>query len=512
MPAIITDQFRILNSANFVSGVSTTSNSYYIFIGLADATAKNASWNINTPFPIDNFDQYHDTYDNIISAKRINSSDIIRMIRKVSWTSGTIYEMYRHDYSINNTSKQTGSTHLYDANYYIITSKYRIYECIYNGASPSNLGKGIVSLEEPNHTDLAPRLETDGYIWKYLYTINPEQIIKFDSVEYIPVPSNWEINTDVSSVRNAAVDGKIEIIVISDVTNAAYQYTGVKSNVPIRGDGRDGLASVTFFDGKPTSVEVTNGGSGYTFATLDLDSVVSGSGAQFSVIIPPPGGHGKNIYSELGANKVLVYSRIENSDITNPDFPIGNQFSQIGILKNPYANGTTSILTGSSISATYAIRVTGAATTTMSVQYDGYIKQTVGVGSTAIGKIISYDPITKTLKYWQDKTYSIDSVTGSKPTYGYTLNRFTNSPSTGGNLNIIVQTTTGTEVVGIDTMFTGISTTVNTKNYYLGQRYERGLANPEIQKYSGEIIYIDNRPEVTRAQNQREDIKIVLEF
>ena len=512
MPAIITDQFKILNSSNFVSGVSTTDNSYYIFIGLADATSKNADWNTNTPYPVDSFDQYRDIYDSIISAKKINSTDVIRMVRKVSWTSGTTYEMYRHDYSINNTSPQTSSAHLYDTNFYIINSAYRVYECIYNGAAPSNLGKGILSLEEPNHTDLAPRLEEDGYIWKYLYTISPEQIIKYDSVEYIPVPSNWNTNTDTAAVRNAAVNGRIEVVVIDNVIGAAYQYSGVLSNVPIKGDGSGGLASVTFVDGKPTEVEVTNGGSGYTFATLDLDSVVSGSGAEFSVIIPPPGGHGKDIYQELGANRVLIYSRLENNDITNPDLPVGNQFAQLGILKNPYANGTTSLLNGSTVSATYGLRLTGAATTTMSVQYDGVITQTVGVGSTAIGKIISYDPLTKVMKYWQDRTLATDTVTGSKPTYGYSLNRFTSSPSTGGSVNITVQTTTGTATVGIDTTFTGISTSVNTKVYYFGQSYTNGLANPEIQKYSGDIIYIDNRPEVTRAQNQREDIKIVLEF
>ncbi|GIS09084.1 MAG: hypothetical protein CM15mP113_2140 [Pseudomonadota bacterium] len=31
MPAIVTDQFRILNANNFVESVDNTSNSYYIF-------------------------------------------------------------------------------------------------------------------------------------------------------------------------------------------------------------------------------------------------------------------------------------------------------------------------------------------------------------------------------------------------------------------------------------------------------------------------------------------------
>ena len=513
MPAVITDQIRVLNATNFVSGISTTDNSYYVFIGLPNATSVASDWNTNTPSPIDNFDEHDNVYDTLISAKKITSNDVLRVIKKITWTSGTIYEMYRPDYSINKLSPQTSSTSLYSTNYYAMNSDFRVYECIYNGALPSNSGAGVISLEEPTHTDLQPRLESDGYIWKYLYTIKPSDIIKFDSAEYIPVPANWGTNTDVADVRNAAVDGKIETVVIEDVVNASYQFNGTKNAVPIRGDGSDGLASVTFINGKPSAVQVTNGGSGYSFATLDLDDVVTGSGASFSVIVPPPGGHGADIYRELGANKVLVYSRIENSDVTNPDFPTGNQFARIGIIENPQVHGSTNLLTSASASGVYGLRLAGAATTSMSVAVDGNVTQTVGVGSTAVGQIIGYDPVTKSLQYWQDRSLAINDSSGNKPTYGYKLNRFTATPATGGSTNIIVSTTVGgTETLSIDTGFTGVSTTVNSRTYYFGQTYNSGLANPEIKKYSGNMIYIDQRPEVTRATNQREDIKIILEF
>jgi len=512
MPAIITDQIRVLNATNFVSGISTTDNSYYVFIGLPNATSVASDWNTATPSPIDNFDEHDNVYDSLISAKKITSSDVLRVIRKISWTTGTIYEMYRPDYSINKLSPQTNSSSLYKANFYVMNSDFRVYECIYNGASPSNSGGGVISLEEPTHTDLQPRLESDGYIWKYLYTIKPSDIIKFDSAEFIPVPANWLTNPDVSDVRNAAVDGKIETVVIEDVTNATYQFSGTKNAVPIRGDGSDGLASVTFINGKPSAVQVTNGGSGYSFGTLDLDDVVTGSGASFSVIVPPPGGHGADIYRELGANKVLVYSRIENSDVTNPDFPTGNQFARIGIIENPKQFGSTNLLSASSASGVYGLRLAGAATTSMSVAVDGQITQTVGVGSTAVGQIIGYDPVTRSLQYWQDRSLATNDSSDNKPTFGYKLNRFTANPATGGSTNIIVTTTGGTETLSIDTGFTGVSTTVNSRTYYFGQTYNSGLANPEIEKYSGNIIYIDQRPEVTRATNQREDIKIILEF
>ena len=512
MPAVITDQIRVLNATNFVSGISTSDNSYYVFIGLPNATDVASDWNTNTPSPIDNFDNHDNIYDTLISAKKINSTDVLRVIKKITWQTGTIYEMYRQDYSINNLSKQTSSTSLYGSNFYVMNKDYRVYECIFNGAAPSNSGKGIISLQEPVHTDLQPRLESDGYVWKYLYTIKPSDIIKFDSADYIPVPDDWATNTDVADVRNAAVDGKIEQIVVENTSSAAYQFNGTKNNVPIKGDGQDGLASVTFINGKPDSVQVTNGGTGYSFGTLDLDSVVTGAGASFSVIIPPPGGHGADIYRELGANKVLIYSRIENADVTNPDFPTGNQFARIGIVENPQIFGTSNQLTAASASGVFGLRLAGVAATSMSVATDGDVTQTIGIGSTAIGKIIGYDSVTKTLQYWQDRSLALDTSTGSKPTYGYRLNKFTSSPGAGGNTNVTVTTTTGTATLPIDTGFTGVSTTVNSRTYYFGQSYSNGLANPEIKKYSGNIIYIDNRPEVTRATNQREDIKIILEF
>jgi len=57
-----------------------------------------------------------------------------------------------------------------------------------------------------------------------------------------------------------------------------------------------------------------------------------------------------------------------------------------------------------------------------------------------------------------------------------------------------------------------VSTSINNRTYNLGQFFIEGIANPEVKKYSGNIIYIDNRPSITRSQNQKEDIKVILQF
>ena len=109
------------------------------------------------------------------------------------------------------------------------------------------------------------------------------------------------------------------------------------------------LSVVVNAAGKIDSVEVTNGGSNYTFGTVDLGAVgltnASGStDAEFNVIIPPQDGHGADVYRELGASRVLIYSRLEN-DVTNPDFITGNQFARLGLVRDPYSFGSTNKLT-----------------------------------------------------------------------------------------------------------------------------------------------------------------------
>ena len=82
---------------------------------------------------------------------------------------------------------------------------------------------------------------------------------------------------------------------------------------------------------------VSNQGSGYSFGSVDLvaGGVPTGtSRPTFDVIMTPQGGHGADVYRELGAYNVLLYSRIEN-DTENPDFITGNQVARIGVVQNP---------------------------------------------------------------------------------------------------------------------------------------------------------------------------------
>jgi hypothetical protein len=521
MSAIITDQLRILNAKNFVAGIASTTNSYYTFVGLPNATNIQSNWNTNPPAPKDSFNEENSYWDTAITFRRIFKGDARQVIRRIAWRSGITYDMYRHDISRTNPAKSSGATNLYSSNYYVMNSDYRVYICLKNGSTPEN-PSGRPSLDEPTFTDLEPRAagtSGDGYIWKYLYTIRPSDIVKFDSTNFIPVPQDWETSSENEIVRNnATTSGQIKIVTVENRGVGLGTANRTYSRVPIRGDGSGAEATIVInSESKVETITVSSGGSGYTYGTVDLvgGGVPTGSTSPiFNVIIPPQGGHGYDIYRELGAYNVLIYSRYDSN--LESDLVIGNEFARIGIVENPKAYDSNEVLTSDTASGVGALMLKGDGYNTVTIAADTFITQTVGLGSTAVGRVISYDNSTGLLKYWQDRTlvgFNSDGSLNTSPSYGFTLQKFTANPTSGGSITI----NTSAAPLVIDTNFgtlsnPGVSTVINSRTYYLGQQFISGVSNPEVKKYSGNIIYVDNRPSVTRSTNQKEDIKVILQF
>ena len=188
----------------------------------------------------------------------------------------------------------------------------------------------------------------------------------------------------------------------------------------------------------------------------------------------------------------------------------------MGVIESPKAYNSTSNLESDKVSAVYALKLAGAGYSGVTYNPDDQITQTIGIGSTAFGRVIAYDQNTGVLKYWQDKFHCGFTTAGiavTNPTYGFTLQRFTADTGSGGSFNIIG----GSATLAIQTTFgsaanPGISTVINNRTYNLGQSFIKGVAQPEVKKYSGNIIYVDNRPSITRSTNQKEDIKVILQF
>ena len=392
-----------------------------------------------------------------------------------------------------------------------MNSDYRVYICIDNGSSGSN-ATGNASQDQPTFTDLEPSKageSGDGYLWKYLFTVTPSDIIKFDSTEYITVPSNWSQSSDaqIQAVRengDSTVNNNQIKKVYIDAAGSGYS-SGRGQVVNILGDGTGGKLIIDVVSGRITNTQVSAGGNNYTYGIVDLGNINlnASSGARLIPIIPPSKGHGYDVYKELGADKVLVYARFDDS---TKDFPIDTKFAQIGIVKNPVSYGSTSIFTDNQFSSLYALKLASASG---SLSIGDKISQTV-TGGKAYGYVASYDTETMVVKYFRDRTAYFHSTLINQTDYP--------GVSVGGKVLDFQATTSPVTSSGgfsgiIDTSYTGITTNPSgTKVISLGSQFTNGLATPEINKGSGDIIYLDNRPKVSRNTRQKEDVKIILEF
>jgi hypothetical protein len=421
--------------------------------------------------------------------------------------------MWKPDYSATpggggqiGKTAATGATSIADAKFYVMNSAYEVFKCLYNGQNPSN-ASGQNATEEPittganyaSATGLYTETTGAGYIWKYMYTIPTDDVLRFLSSDFMPIvlPSN----ASRTAVTAAAVDGACDVVLIEDAGSGlpASQtlYTSIK------GDGTGGIVRFTTNgSGNITSASIQARGSGYTYANVLLSNgnlfsnvglstaVATSAGwkGALEIILAPLGGHGKDHESELNAKRVMTNIRLTYSEGSG-DFPVDNDFRRIGILKDPYNYGTTTFSTADTLSGLKAIKITGA---TADFIPDERIQQTVS-GGTAYGTVVSWtldsgSTTTGVLKYIQTTDAHTDSGV-VRPFASNGANAITGSLS-------------------------NASGTVNTSyaSSLLGMTFAAGLANPEIENNSGEIIYVENRRLITRAPDQIEDIKLVIEF
>jgi hypothetical protein len=344
--------------------------------------------------------------------------------------------------------------------------------------------------------------------------VSPSDIIKFDSTEYITIPNNWDSSIDpqIISIRENG-DSTINNNQIKKVyiQNGGFGYTltsGQSCNIIGDGTGATVVVDVDS-SGRIIDTTVTSGGKNYTYGLVDLGTAAPpGQYAELIPVIPPSKGHGYDLYKELGADKVLIYARFDDS---SKDFPVDTKFAQVGIIKNPTtfeSSGIgTSLFVSNEFSATYAIKLTS--TSSGSLTIGDKIQQNV-TGGIAFGYVASYDKETNVVKYYRDRSLYFNSDSNDHTDYVgiSTRGKVLDFSSSGGQILRSSGGFSGT----IDSSFTGITTSIGNKSINLGVIFTNGLANPEINNKSGEIIYMDNRPTVSRNSRQKEDIKIILEF
>jgi len=432
MAAIITQRMRINNANNFISSVS--SDSMYFFIGRSQEWPSSDTA-IATPVDSEN-DQYG-AQQKMVAMKKVAGSDVTSAVTRYNWTSGTTYAEY-DDQDSALTTKQ----------YYVITDAFNVYKCLQAGSG--------ASVVKPEGTTTYANAETaDGYIWKYMYTLTGIQTSRFLTNTFIPITT---LESDDGSlqwdVQDNAVDGAIHRI---RITNGGTGYTSAPT-VTIDGDGNGATATATVSAGAVTEIEINTIGSGYNQAVVTFTGG-GGSNAAARVVISPPGGHGSDPVNELGGFFTMINVQLDGEDGSG-DFPVDNDYRQLGMVLNPVNYGTTTTATATTLIATDQLTYTGISGGSFTV--DGTI---TGGTSGAVAYIDSIDTDTGTIRYHQESDTGFEAFQS-----GETI-------SAGS-----------------------VSATIDS------------LVDPEVEKFSGEVLYIENRAAVTRAADQIEDVKLVLEF
>jgi hypothetical protein len=489
MPAIITNKFRIHNSEQFSESFSEASpNVYYLGIGRpqafatstrGDSRTDNEGTDVAPLTPVDSVQEEFYTFDDLLAAKKIASSDVSFVIPRRNWTTSTIYDYYRHDYGNRVTgttttqSSYSGATSLLDSTFYVMSSTYNVYKVLDNNSNAA-------STTEPTGTSTAVLTTADGYKWKYMYTLSATQQSNFLSTDFMAVATD-------GTVSAAAVDGAVRIVKIKSTGTGGTN--GTHTGVAIRGDGSSGTVSVTVAGGVITAVTVTNVGSGYTFAYIrNADIVTAGAtgltGSELDVIIEPKGGHGFNAVKELGGFYVMLNTNFEGTESSNTgDFTVTNDFRRIALLRDPFSGGVAA--SASTLRATKAIRF-AASPTPGTFTVDEEINQaTTG----AVGKVVEWDATNRILHYIQtrfndegiDSTGNLTAFSGANVVTGQTSTA-TGTPSS-----------TGSESADSIT-------------------FTSGYAASEIDADKGDVIYIENRSPITRASDQTENVKLIIEF
>ena len=478
MAAIITEKFRLHNAKEFKQSATESGNAMYMFIG------RPLSWtdDSNPPTPVDSLNDEYDAYANMTALKKVSATDVSHAIIRRDWTSGTVYDEYRHNYTSSNTATSGAST-LWASTFYVVTSDYNVYKVISNN-------NGANSTVMPTGTSTNILTTADGYKWKFMYSISASDVIKFVTSDFIPVKTigakagiDGEVgglgtaasddNSAQWDVENAAVDGTIEH---ARVTAGGSNYgSNGTYNVAVSGDGASGQLQVTVASGAITAVTVNAVGSGYSVASIDnallrTATSSSGTGATFDVIVSPKNGHGSDPIEELGGNYVIVNSRLEYAEGSG-DFPTDNDFRQIGLIVNPTNAGGNTLSSATTLSALNRFTLqTGA---TMPAVDDTIASAASITSGTATGKVVSVDSTNRYVYYLP----FVDSVGN--------YNDFAN-----GNGVFVGSTQKGTILSS-----GGVSS-----------------AYPEVQRNSGDIVYLENRGAVARAADQIEDIKLIIEM
>jgi hypothetical protein len=435
MAQIITENFRVFNATRFVEYVVDT-NTLYLFIG------RPQNWENEPTAPTPVNVPYQDTlyWADTVALKRIVPNDFKQVVERKNWSAGVVYSQY-----------DNASSTLYGSNFYVLTQDNNVYKCISNNF-------GAASSIKPTGTSINVITTSDGYQWKYLYSLSDTDLLKFLTGDFMPVNLNYDITT-------TAIKGTIDNAV---VVNSGNSYT-TNSNitVSILGDGSGAAVGSILTTGANTidRIILSAPGSNYTYANLVIQGG-GGSNATARAIVSPINGHGSDVLTELGARYVMINTRLNYAE-GGGDFPVVNDYRRIGIVKNPISNATSTMATETTLDATITLNVSNV------------------TGTFTLDEYISGDNT--------NSNAFIVSANANVSSGNVTIRYITPIELFAGNIIF----SAGETIRGANSLAVGTISTITPA---------------EVKKNTGQILYVENRAKITRASDQAENIHIVIEF
>jgi hypothetical protein len=270
-------------------------------------------------------------FKNAIAAKHITTADISPVAERINWTANTVYAFY--DDKEDMLAKDDNGFLL---NKFYVKNRYdQVFKCVWNNNETQSIYEPF--LEPGSFGSNLVFNGSDGYKWKYLYTIDTFSKVKFMDDSWMPVPVDPNlVNPLVSKagVGNIDVINVVEHGYLYDLSNAAISVRIVGDGTAangVPGTTAAGYATVAP-NGEITDIIVTDAGKDYNWANVIISSAI-GFGAHAIAPVSPIGGHGFDNVSELGCSHVMYNVEFDGSE--SGLVPTDIDYHQVGIVINP---------------------------------------------------------------------------------------------------------------------------------------------------------------------------------
>jgi len=487
--AIITAESKRRLMDDFKADADLATTNYYIGI------SKSEDWNATdtAPTPLNTEKEQRDFRHGLQSVKKV--VDFSAVVPRVNWTAGQTYNAY-NDTKVGHPSAPN--------QYYVVTANNSVYVCIRQGRSSID-GTSVPSDNEPTGSSTKGVVMADGYAWKFLYTIGTLDAAKYKSANFIPVKLQGATDgsspaTDVEqlAIQQAAVSGTDwngsggRQIVGIDLDSGGSGYTSVPT-ITIVGDGdltansgahatalmtngntsgsNLSVVNVKMNDDSAAAANLIEMGQGFSFASVTFSGGSPTKPAQGKVVFGPQGGFGADPRDDLRADAMMFNAKPNGKQ--EGEFQTGNSFRQIGLIRNP--KSTDSATAGGQFSSNE-----GNCTNALNFA-------SVGTAFTQ-GALMKADVSEPAPRGYVDSATNVSAAGNFQVFYHQTES--TGFTQFSASQDIVVESGSGAGTVKSS-----------------GQ-----LTVPKVNKYSGDLLYIDNRAAVVRADDQTEDIKVIIEI